>query len=160
MTTNFAQTLDSEFHRVSREEQIRMAELVDEVAELAKITPRQLYNYRSGKWSPPASLIPVLCGRFKSRALIDSLTRDLEAAQVEVPESYDLAHLLVSSARSAFSQYERYFDLFDGSVIDLDDVEQIKLRSSEVIQSILKLNAIAEASYQRRRHQERSAVNT
>lgn len=48
--------------------------------DISTATNRMLYNYRSGKWDLPSSLIPILCKRFKSSALVNALTD-----QVNIP---------------------------------------------------------------------------
>ncbi|HEY6329844.1 MAG TPA: hypothetical protein VI756_10950, partial [Blastocatellia bacterium] len=106
---------------------------------------------RSGKWPMPADLVPILCRRFRSSALIDALREEVAGADVQVPEDYDLVHMLASSLRSMLGHYERYFSVFDGGGITEEDVEQIKASSSEIITTIFKLNAIAEAACARRK---------
>src|SRR5262245_15373075 len=68
-----AQVLDDEFKRVAREEDRPMNDLVHEIATLAGVTSRQLYNYRTGKWPIPARVIPMISRRFRSTALLTVL---------------------------------------------------------------------------------------
>jgi hypothetical protein len=100
MTTYLAKALHTELFRIAKEEGVKMAELVDEIAALVGKSPRHLYNYSSGKWPVPSHLIPVLCRRFKSKALLDALATDLESADIHVPEDYDLVRILASSLGS------------------------------------------------------------
>jgi hypothetical protein len=146
-----AQRLDQEFTRVAKEEDRSMGELVDEIATLTGRSPRQLYNFRNGKWPIPSDLIPILCRRFGSRALIDALIEDLARTDIPVPEDYDLVHMLVSSLRSLLAHYERYFAMFDSGGIDEDDIEQMKASSSEIVTAIYRLNGIAESAVARRK---------
>lgn len=74
-----AAAIDAEFQRVAELEGITLEELVSEVAGLLQIPERNLYNYRSGKWSAPAAIIPRLSARFKSTAVL----RELLGAHVE-----------------------------------------------------------------------------
>lgn len=112
-----SQVLADEFRRVAREEKIEMQDLVDQVATLTGYSARQLYNYRSGKWPIPADLIPTLCKRFKSAALLRAMSDAVEAA-VELPadrdlfdmsmevlkEASDLLFAVASSSRAGFDQ--------------------------------------------------------
>jgi len=68
-----AAAIDAEFKRVAKEEGKEMADLVAEVAKLLGVPERNLYNYRTGKWSVPASLIPELSVRFKSAAILGEI---------------------------------------------------------------------------------------
>src|SRR3989442_134915 len=71
---SLARALDDEFKRVARIEDIPMQALIEEIAALTGCSVRQLYNYRSGKWPLPSSLIAPLCERFKSRLLFELLS--------------------------------------------------------------------------------------
>lgn len=149
--------LDSEFRRVAKEEGRGMAELVGDLAALCAASPRQLYNWRSGKWSPPARTIPILCARFKSPALLHALACDAAAMEVVVPDGYDLAHLMLSSLRLMVSHHERYLLAFDSKRMSQDDVEQIKNSGSEIIRAVLTLNGIVESAYVRQQQQRKEA---
>jgi hypothetical protein len=48
---NLPQTLNAEFKRLANDEGKSMDELVEEVAGLIGKSTRQVYNFRSGKWS-------------------------------------------------------------------------------------------------------------
>ena len=96
---NLPQTLDAEFKRLAREEQRPMEELVEEVARLVGKSPRQIYNFRSGKWDIPSQLIPVFCKRFRSLALLQALADECRETEIEVPEHYELTCLVSKTVR-------------------------------------------------------------
>jgi transcriptional regulator with XRE-family HTH domain len=68
-----AAAIDAEFNRVAKEEGVEIADLVAEVAALLGIPERNIYNYRAGKWSVPASIIPEMSMRFKSTAILKEI---------------------------------------------------------------------------------------
>src|ERR1700754_5050566 len=88
---NIARTLDDEFKRVAKHDDLTMEELVDQVSEMSGYTHRQLYNFRSGKWPLPAAIIPLLCQRFGSRILMQALAAECERTPISVPEGYVIA---------------------------------------------------------------------
>ena len=68
-----AAVIDSEFKRVANEEGVVMQELVADVARYLGIPERNIYNYRTGKWSVPASIISPLSIRFRSSAILEEV---------------------------------------------------------------------------------------
>lgn len=144
-------TLDEEFKRTAKEESLSMESLVDEVSRLAGCSTRQMYNYRSGKWQIPAQLIPVLCRRFKSRALLEALIDECRATHIEVPDSYDLTRLIAQVVRQDLKHYERCLDAFDtDGGIDRLELEEITNTTERVIQNARQVLAIAKENYERR----------
>jgi transcriptional regulator with XRE-family HTH domain len=131
---NVAPTLDAEFKRVAKQEGISMESLVNEVALLAECSARQLYNYRSGKWSLPSDLYPALCKRFGSRALLHALEADCEETPEEVPESFELTQL----------------DAFADGVITRQELDELIASGDQVIQHVSHFKAIAKTDYERR----------
>jgi hypothetical protein len=73
-----AAVLREEFERVARDEDLPMAELVEQIADATGYSTRQIYNFRSGKWPLPPAVIPALCRRFKSQALLEALGSEVE----------------------------------------------------------------------------------
>lgn len=68
-----AAVIDAEFVRVAKEEGVEVSALISEVAQMLGMPERNLYNYRTGKWSVPASIIPELSMRFKSAAILKEI---------------------------------------------------------------------------------------
>ncbi len=145
-------TLDDEFKRIAKQESLSMEALVDEVSRLAGCSTRQMYNYRSGKWLLPAQLIPALCKRFRSRALLDALIDECRATRIDVPDSYDLTRLISQVVRQDLKHYERCIDAFesDGGIDGLE-LEEITDATERVIQNARQILAIAHENNQRRK---------
>ena len=85
-----AKTLDSEVKRVSKTEGVTRRELIEELSAQTGYSTRHFYNFRDGKWPIPAPLIPVLCARFKSKALLEVLGEDVQTLAPE-PVDFDKA---------------------------------------------------------------------
>lgn len=153
---NLALTLDDEIKRVAKAEGITREELVDEVSRLAGCGIRQIYNYRSDKWALPAKLIPVLCKRFRSQALLYALVQECEGLQVEVPDNYDLVRLVAQAIRTDMQHYDQYLQAFDSNGIDANELATLRATSERIIVNLRHLDAIAGADYERR-HQLKSA---
>lgn len=141
--------LEAEFQRVQKEEDVPMGELVDEVARLVGCTPRQLYNYRAGKWSLPSNLIPALCKRFKSRVLIDALVGELEGASFEMPFKGDIRAL---SKDIVVEGVDHHF-LIEQAVtghLDRPAFNEIDASTERLIHRYRFLLSVIEAEYERR----------
>lgn len=146
-----AQILDSEFRRVAKAEDIPMEELVEEVSQSTRYTPRQLYNYRAGKWPIPAELIPYFCMRFKSRSLIDAMVAQCNrVCPVEVPDQYDLAKLSSKAVRDTLGHFTRVLDAFEDKHITRDELQRLEESSTEVLMTVEMFLGIARADYERR----------
>lgn len=142
--------LDEEFKRVAREEEKTMEELVSEVAALTNYTPRQLYNFRSGKWPLPAELIPFFCMRFKSRAVLNALIAICEKIPVKVPESLDIARLSSQVVREDLRHYETLLDAFEDGVITRAELDALEESGDKVIQNICITREIVRTNYERK----------
>src|SRR4051794_752852 len=103
---NLARTLDDEFKRTAKQEDLTMETLVEEVAGITGYTARQLYNFRSGKWPLPAAIIPILCQRFGSRILMHALAAQCEQTPVNVPDEYDLARITTQAVRDDMRHFQ------------------------------------------------------
>lgn len=145
------QVLDAEFKRVAREDDVSMETLVDDVSRASGFSPRQLYNFRSGKWPLPASLIPIACRRFKSRALLYSLIAEVERTPVIVPETYELTRLTTQAVRDAMSHYTLILDLFDDRRMEKPDVDELRRSTESVSQTLWAFLEIAQSAYRRHR---------
>jgi hypothetical protein len=147
---NLARVLDREFKRVATAEQISMEDLVNEAAALTDCSTRQLYNYRSGKWSLPGEMIPKLCKRFRSRALLDELAAGCAETSVNVPEAYELTRLVSQTVRADMSHFEKFLDAFEDGVIESHEMEKLRESGARVIEDVRRFEAIAEADFNRR----------
>lgn len=147
---NLPHALDEEFKKVAKAEQKSMEELVREVAALVGYSARQVYNFRSGKWLLPAQLIPVLCKRFRSRALLDALIDECGDAQVEVPDSYELTCLVSQTVRDDLRHYERFLAAFEDDEISEREMAELRESGERVITNVKKFEAIAQSDLDRR----------
>jgi hypothetical protein len=144
-------TLDNEFKRVAKAEKISLEELVYEVAVLADRSTRHIYNYRSGQQSLPAEMIPLLCKRFGSRALLDELADECRETPVEVPELYELSRLVSQTIRQDLKYYERFLDAFEDGVVDAREMAQLEESGARVVQNVRQFEAIARQDFERRK---------
>lgn len=149
---NLPQTLDAEFKRLAREEQRPMEELVEEVARLVGKSPRQIYNFRSGKWDIPSQLIPVFCKRFRSLALLQALADECRETEIEVPEHYELTCLVSKTVRDDLRHYENFLAAFEDGVITEAEMEKLRASGERVISNVRKFESIAQADLARRLH--------
>ena len=147
------QTLDEEFKRISKQEDIPMADLVEEVSRITGYTTRQIYNFRSGKWPLPASIIPILCKRFSSRTLLQVLAALCEQTPVTIPDEYDLARFTTQAVRDDMGHYQLVLSAFEDGCIDKDELAQLRESSDRVCERIWMFYEIAAADYDRRRPQ-------
>lgn len=142
-------TLNDELKRVAKEEDIPMVDLVIEVAHLTGCSVRQVYHYRSGKWGMPAPLIPILCRRFKSLALLHALADSCRETTIQVPEDYELTRLVSQTVRDVLKHFEHYLDAFDSNGIDTRELEQLIESGERVIQHVHQFKEIAIADHER-----------
>jgi hypothetical protein len=146
---NLPHTIDREFKRVAKAEGISMEALVAEVALLTKKSERQIYNFRSGKWELPPSLFPVLCNRFRSRAILDALIDECEATPVDLPESFDLTKLISQTVREDLRHYEQFIDAYEDGAIDAQELAALKESGERVVLNVRRFEAIALDNYER-----------
>ncbi len=141
---------DSEFKRVALEEGKTMEDLIDEVAALVGYSVRQVYNFRSGKWLLPAQIIPTLCKRFRSRALLDALIDECCETDITVPESFELTCLVSKTVRDDLHHYEKFLAAFEDGVISEREMAELRASGERVIGNVKKFEAIAQADLDRR----------
>jgi hypothetical protein len=149
----FPQALDSEFKRVARTEEIPMEELVAEVARLTNKSTREIYNWRSGRWSLKVELIPALCVRFGSRALVEALDRDCGHVAVEVPESFDLSRAVSTTVREDLGYYEEFLKAFESDGVDPSELVRLRELMERVVGNAHHFLEIAAADCERRQAQ-------
>jgi hypothetical protein len=143
--------LDAEFWRVARHEEIQMDELVAEIASIAGVTTRQVYNWRTGRWSLPIELIPVICQRFHSRTLLEVLSQACSAVAVEVPQTFDLARIVSATVRADLRCYEGFLDAFESDGIQPSELAALRESAERVIHNAYQLVEIAAADCERRK---------
>ena len=143
-------TLDDEFKRVAAAEGLAMEELVLAVSQITGYSSRQLYNFRSGKWPMPAELIPVLCKRFGSLALLHELEDACSETKIEIPEDFELAKLCAQTVRDDMRHYGRFMDAFEDGVIERSELDELNRSGERVVQNVRMFLGIATADYQRR----------
>jgi hypothetical protein len=141
--------LDDEFKRVAKLEDISMEQLVSDVAATTSYTPRQIYNFRSGKWPLPSELIPYFCMRFKSRALLYGLIGLCERTPVEIPDSYDLAVLSTRIVREDLRHYENLLLAYEDKKITSAELGQLEESGQRVISNICMTLSMARAEHER-----------
>lgn len=147
---NFPQTLEAEFKRLAKKEQKPMEELVEEIARLVRKSVRQVYNWRSGKWDVPSQLLPVLCRRFGSLALIHALEDECRDVEVELPETFDLARMTSQTIREDLLHYERVMDAFEDRAITEGEFGELVASGARVISNVRLFEAIAQGALERR----------
>ncbi|MET0626749.1 MAG: hypothetical protein ABW250_27700 [Pyrinomonadaceae bacterium] len=150
MNSPLPQTLDTEFKRLAKEEDKAMDELVEEIARLVNKSSRQIYNFRCGKWDVPASLIPILCKRFRSLALLNALADECRETQIEVPETYELTCLVSKTVRDDLHHYEKFLAAFEDGVITEAEMRELRASGDRVISNVHKFESIAQADLERR----------
>jgi hypothetical protein len=147
---NLPHTLDDEFKRVAKAEGIFIEELVAEVSRLIQKSERQIYNYRSGKWELPGSLIPILCRRFRSRALLIALEEECQDTTIEIPEGFELTLLVSQTVRADLQHYESFLKAFEDGAIDARELAELRESSDRVVLNVRHFEAIAVTDYERR----------
>jgi hypothetical protein len=149
-------TLDSEFKRVANDEGVPMEELVAEVAGLTKKSERQIYNFRSGKWPIPDCLYPILCKRFRSRALANALLDDCGETPVKVPDSYELPVLASKTIREDLEYYAEFLADFESDGIDPGELKHLRELAERVVRNVYGFVEIAAEDCERRQLQRAS----
>lgn len=155
-----AQTLDDEFKRVARDEDLPMEQLVDETAALTGLSPRQLYNYRSGKWPIPARIIPILSRRFQSTALLTVLrgqTNETCNLRIANCDSKNIGERALDLLRLTVNHHSSLLNRIDASEFDANDLHKLEETTERIVQGERELYACAEIEYERRQAERRRA---
>lgn len=148
--TNFARTLDSEFRRIAEQEEKTMEEMVTEVSRLLNRSIRQIYNYRSGKWSLEARHVPTLCRRFNSLALVNALVAECNDVKVVIPDGFDLTRMTSRTVRQNLEYYERFLDAFESDGIQPHELAGLRELMERVVYDAYQFLEIAAADCDRR----------
>lgn len=145
---SIAHTLNEEFRRVAKEEDITLEQLTEEIASATNYTTRQLYNFRSGKWPIPSELIPYFVMRFKSRAVLNALIGLCDSVPVEVPEQYNLAKLSSDAVRSTLVYYEQNLSAFDDGKISRNELNELRESGERARTMIAMFESITFTAYE------------
>lgn len=147
---SLALALDNELRRVAAEEDVTLDEMVNEIAALIGKTARMLYNYRSGKWDLPSSLIPVLCARFKSHTLLNALAGELKETIIEVPQGIEFSQLAIQILRQICDHHHALIEAYKTEATDLNTLSRLEEQTEQIIQRERHLFTLLEAEYEQR----------
>jgi hypothetical protein len=153
-----ARALDEEFTRVAQAEVIPMHDLVEEAAALCGVSTRSLYNYRAGKWPIPASVIPILCARFKSTVLLKSLSDGVNVSPDQLPtriEAAEMINKLISEALLHHAQLVKA--LAPDAEIDIAELRALEQRTERIVHHFRLLHSYAEMRYEQQAEARRRA---
>lgn len=143
----------AELNRIRQAEGKTMEEICGEVAELVGLRGkecRQLYNWRAGKWPLPSNVIPALCRRFKSRALLHALEAECTDVVVEVPDSFDLTREVSRTVRGNLAAYEQFLQAFEDGTIEPHELQQLRECMEQVVGDAYRFLEIAATDCERR----------
>ena len=99
----------------------------------------------------PADAIPVLCNRFKSRALFAALAGEVKSVPVEVPESVEFSKLSIQILREVCDHHYALLEIYkseDG--LDRNELDRLDMQVEQVIQRERLLYTLLEAEYEQR----------
>ena len=147
---NLHLTLDNEFKRVAKQENLSMEDLMTESTQLTGRSAREIYNYRSGKWPIPANLLPVFCKRFSSFLLLDALRDECRETRRQVPDTFDLTRLVSQTVREDLHHYEFLIEAFETNGVDAQELARLRQSANKIIENAYQLLAVAEEDCARR----------
>lgn len=151
--TGIGRTFTAELHRTATIEEKTMDELCAQIAELCGLKPnqhRQLYNWRSGKWPLPSNVIPILCRRFRSLALLHALEDECNDVAIDVPDGYDLTREVSRTVRRDLQAYERYLNAFESDGIEPHELQELRELMEDVVRNAHRFLEIAATDCDRR----------
>lgn len=143
----------AELKRIASIEDKTMESLCEEIGNLVGLKgkeQRQLYNWRSGKWPLPSNVIPMLCRRFRSRALLHALEAECADVVVEVPEAVDMTRLVSRSMRQDLALCEQFLGAYEGDGIQPRELRALQETAQRTIAEIYRLVEVAGADCERR----------
>lgn len=146
-----ARALDVDLIEVAKKEDRSIGDLVKEVTQLTGYSARHIYNWRSALWPIPSNVIPILCKRFNSTALLDALTAEMkDIEEVEIPDRFDLADLVTTILRSVCNHHFNLMEAFRRpGGIDAETLKSLDIATEDVIRQERQLFAIARAEHER-----------
>lgn len=149
--TTFSRTLDAEMKRIAKQEDDRsMEELTEEIAQLVNRRPREIYNWRSGKWSPATQLIPILCRRFGSVALAQAVMAECTDVTVIVPEGADIPRMVSSQLRSDMALCEGFLKAYESDGVQEHELRALREMAERVNREVHQLVEVAAADCEQR----------
>lgn len=149
--TGIGRALTAELKRIAATENKAMDELCEEVAPLVGLKKsRQLYNWRSGKWPIPSNVIPALCRRFKSRALLNALADECADVVIDVPDGYDLTREVCGTVRRNLGAYEQFLKAFEDGSIEPHELQELRELMEGVVSDAHRFLEIAATDCERR----------
>ncbi|HYP29386.1 MAG TPA: hypothetical protein VE262_21930 [Blastocatellia bacterium] len=153
---SLALLLDSEFHRVAKAEDISMEQLVSEVSILTEYTTRQIYNFRSGKWDIPSSILPVLCKRFNSLVLLNLLEDEIKEQPVVISDTDDIPQLSIETLGEICTHHYNLLDIINGGRdLDRNTLVEIEEKTERIVQRERALFRLLERAYERQQELKR-----
>lgn len=144
-----ALTLEAEIKRCATEREEPVGAIINKLARFTGASERQIYNYRVGKTQIPENKILIFCKQFLSSALATAWLAD--DAAMEEPDGFDLVKLANRSCRQVLDTHSAFLAAFDDGQIDGFELTDLKTRTAATFAEFSRLQAIAEADYQRRR---------
>ena len=153
---SLAFVLDGEFKRVAKAEGISMEQLVSEVSKLTGYTPRQIYNFRSGKWDLPTSLVPILCKRFNSHALLNLLQDEINEQPIEISDTDDIPQLSIETLGEICAHHYNLLDIVNGRrSLDRNTLVEMEESTERIVQRERALFRQLEREYDRQQELKR-----
>jgi hypothetical protein len=125
-------------------------DLLIEIAKLCGVTLRAVYHWRSGRHALPSDVVPILCKRFGSNALLDELNRLRAQIEIEVPGQYDLAKMAARSVQEDMNFIEQILIAFESEGIQPGERDRLRELAARAHGNLHRLMEIAEADCARR----------
>jgi hypothetical protein len=152
-TSSIGRAFTAELKRIAELEDKTMEQLCTEIATLVGLKGkehRQLYNWRAGKWPLPSNLIPTLCRRFKSRALLYALEAECTEVVVDVPTPADITRLVSHSMRQDLTLCEQFLNAYESNGIQPRELRSLRETAERTVASIHLLVEVASADCESR----------
>lgn len=151
--SSIGRSFTDELRRVASLEEKTMEELCAEVATLVGLKgkeQRQLYNWRSGRWPLPSNVIPALCLRFRSRALLHALEAECFDVPIDVPEGADVPRLVSHAMRQDLALCDEFLSAYESNGIQPRELRNLRETAERTIAGIYRLVEVASADCEQR----------
>jgi hypothetical protein len=141
---------EAEITRISKEREEPMAETVDKLAQLAGVTSRQIYNYKSGKSEITPDLVKTFCFQFGSTALGCAW---LTGFGIEQPEcdQFDLTLVVSRKTQNVLRLGTQMFEAFEDNKIDGFELNKLHTTAAAIVRDARHLVEYAQSVHQRQR---------
>lgn len=147
-----ALTFEAEVKRAAAEKGLPIERVMTKLAEFTGVGVSQLYNYRTGKTSIPADLIPELCRQFQSKALAMAVLNACgDVVEDEEHEPLDLTRFCSSTVRNMLAGGEEFLEVFDDGKVDGHELTNLSHRAARINRDVHRLLETAEAAHRRLR---------